>query len=96
MLFEAGRGDIVLFSSLMLHYTGPNVSTNHRWAYVVEYMKSEHFDPYIEGPYMIVAENGHRVQRMATSFRGSRDLRSLRRYFGLRGAVSWLTRDARM
>jgi ectoine hydroxylase-related dioxygenase (phytanoyl-CoA dioxygenase family) len=96
VLIEAARGDIVLFSSLMLHYTGPNVSTNHRWAYVVEYMKSEHLDPYVESPYMIVAENGHRVQRMAASFRGSRDLRALRRYFGLRGAVSWLARDARM
>jgi hypothetical protein len=55
---EAEIGDVVLFSSLMLHYTSPNVSTEDRWAYVVEYMSLDHHDPYMKPPFFVVARNG--------------------------------------
>lgn len=55
---EAEKGDLVLFSSMMLHYTSPNVSTDDRWAYVIEYMSMEHHDPYIDPPFFIAARNG--------------------------------------
>jgi hypothetical protein len=56
-------GDIVLFSSQMLHSTTPNITDHSRWAYVVEYMKAEHIDPYIESPYLMIAENGQPAMR---------------------------------
>jgi hypothetical protein len=55
---DAEIGDVVLFSSLMLHYTSPNVSTLDRWAYVVEYMSLDHHDPYKKPPFFIAARNG--------------------------------------
>jgi hypothetical protein len=55
---EAEAGDVVLFSSMMLHYTSPNVSQFDRWAYVVEYMSLEHFDPFIKPPYFVIARDG--------------------------------------
>ena len=50
-------GDVVVFSSFTLHATTPNVTQKSRWAYVVEYMQTKHIDPYIEGPYLVVAKN---------------------------------------
>ena len=44
---EAEPGDAILFSSLLLHRTSPNVGTKPRWAYVVEYMSLDQYDPYI-------------------------------------------------
>jgi hypothetical protein len=55
---DAEIGDIVLFSSLMLHYTSPNVSSEDRWAYVVEYMSLDHDDPFKKPPFFIAARNG--------------------------------------
>ncbi len=51
-------GDCVLFSSLMLHRTSPNVTDTTRLAYVIEYMSLKHYDPYIPAPYFVVARNG--------------------------------------
>lgn len=58
VFIEAKKGDIMLFSSFMLHRTLPNTSTANRWAYVIEYMSLEHYDPFIEPPYFIAARNG--------------------------------------
>lgn len=55
---SAEIGDIVLFSSKLLHSTTPNVTEESRWAYVVEYMKEKDVDPFIEPPYFMVAKAG--------------------------------------
>jgi ectoine hydroxylase-related dioxygenase (phytanoyl-CoA dioxygenase family) len=55
---EAEPGDVILFSSLMLHRTDPNVSDNPRLVYVVEYMALDQIDPYIPPPYFIAARGG--------------------------------------
>ncbi|HEY0562085.1 MAG TPA: phytanoyl-CoA dioxygenase family protein [Methylophilus sp.] len=55
---SAEIGDIVLFSSLTLHATTPNITNESRWAYVVEYMKMDHIDPYVNEPRLIIAKNG--------------------------------------
>ena len=67
---EAEAGDIVLFSSLMLHYTSPNVSPYDRLAYVVEYMSLDHFDPFISPPYFVVARNGEPHPEFVHFYRG--------------------------
>ena len=59
LLVEAEPGDVVVFSSLMLHRTPPNRSRDdHRWAYVAEYMKLDDWDPWVEAPYFVVARDG--------------------------------------
>lgn len=55
---SAEIGDIVLFNSKLLHSTTPNITQESRWAYVVEYMKGEHIDPFIDPPYLMIASNG--------------------------------------
>lgn len=55
---DAEIGDIVLFSSRLLHSTTPNTTDHSRWAYVIEYMKTEHIDPFIEPPYLMIAKAG--------------------------------------
>lgn len=55
---EAEPGDVILFSSLMLHRTDPNISDNPRLVYVVEYMALDQIDPYIAPPYFIAARDG--------------------------------------
>ncbi len=67
---EAEPGDVILFSSLMLHRTSPNVGEKPRWAYVVEYMSMDQFDPYIRKPYFIAARNGRSAPEFVRVFRG--------------------------
>lgn len=55
---SAEIGDIVLFNSKLLHSTTPNITEESRWAYVVEYMKGEHIDPFIEPPHLMIAKDG--------------------------------------
>lgn len=55
---DAEIGDIVLFSSKLLHSTTPNITQESRWAYVIEYMKVGHIDPFIEPPYLKIAKDG--------------------------------------
>lgn len=55
---SAEPGDVVLFSSYLLHSTTPNITQTSRWAYVIEYMKMSKIDPYIGPPYLVVAKNG--------------------------------------
>jgi ectoine hydroxylase-related dioxygenase (phytanoyl-CoA dioxygenase family) len=52
---EAHAGDVVVFSSLLLHRTSPNISGNERLAYVAEYMKITDFDSTIHPPYFVVS-----------------------------------------
>ena len=55
---SAMPGDAVLFSSLILHRTKPNLSNIPRLAYVIEYMSTETYDPYLEAPYFMIAKGG--------------------------------------
>ena len=48
-------GDVILFSSLLLHKTGENTTPKSRWAYVAEMLKLGDFDPTIKAPYFIAA-----------------------------------------
>jgi hypothetical protein len=70
LLVEAEAGDVVLFSSLLLHRTLPNVSDAPRWAYVIEYMSTRHFDPSIQAPYLMVARNGRPRLEWRRLYRG--------------------------
>ena len=58
VFISAEPGDVVLFSSFLLHSTTPNITQKSRWAYVVEYMQMDSIDPYIDSPYLVVAKNG--------------------------------------
>jgi ectoine hydroxylase-related dioxygenase (phytanoyl-CoA dioxygenase family) len=80
LLVEAEAGDVILFSSLTLHYTSPNVSDRERWAYVVEYLPLDDFDPYISPPYFVVARNGRSQPRFVRVFRGRVSARNQLRY----------------
>jgi ectoine hydroxylase-related dioxygenase (phytanoyl-CoA dioxygenase family) len=63
-------GDVVCFSSLMLHHTKENRSDKDRIAYVVEYMSLQHYDHYVEPPFFITSRNGQRVGRFEDSYPG--------------------------
>lgn len=80
VLLEAEAGDVILFSSLLLHYTSPNVSDRSRWAYVLEYVPLDDFDPYISPPYFIVARDGRPQPQFVRTFRGRLRLRNQLRY----------------
>jgi hypothetical protein len=88
VLIAAERGDVVLFSSFLLHHTKANVSSDDRWAYVVEYMKAADYDPFVPGPYFIAARRGRSVGKFASSYEGSRSFRNHARYFGALGAAN--------
>jgi Phytanoyl-CoA dioxygenase (PhyH) len=81
VLVEAEPGDVVLFSSLMLHRTLPNETrTDHRWAYVAEYIKLDDWDPWVEAPYFVVARDGRPAPALVHWFHGRVDPRSRLRY----------------
>jgi ectoine hydroxylase-related dioxygenase (phytanoyl-CoA dioxygenase family) len=58
VFISAEPGDVVIFSSFLLHSTTPNITQNSRWAYVVEYMQTGTIDPNIDAPYLMIAKNG--------------------------------------
>ena len=55
---DANIGDMIVFSSFMLHRTGPNEADTKRVAYVAEYMPYSDYDFGLKGPYLMVAQNG--------------------------------------
>jgi ectoine hydroxylase-related dioxygenase (phytanoyl-CoA dioxygenase family) len=55
---DANMGDIILFSSLMLHRTGPNEADTSRIAYVAEYMPLSDYDFWLDPPYFVAARDG--------------------------------------
>jgi Phytanoyl-CoA dioxygenase (PhyH) len=73
VFIEADAGDVVLFSSLMLHKTYENTTTKPRWAYVAEVMKLSEFDPTIKPPYFVAARNGQPVCEFVDSLACARD-----------------------
>lgn len=70
ILIEAEPGDVVLFSSLTLHSTTPNITQDTRWAYVIEYMKCKDFDPSVNPPYFVVARNGQPTAKFVHWYEG--------------------------
>ena len=80
VLVTAEPGDVVIFSSFTLHSTTPNITQNTRWAYVVEYMSLDHYDPGAEPPYFVVARDGKSCPEFVDSYRGSRNLISRLQY----------------
>ncbi|NJK40774.1 MAG: phytanoyl-CoA dioxygenase family protein [Acaryochloridaceae cyanobacterium SU_2_1] len=93
ILIEAEPGDVILFSSFTLHSTSPNVTQAARWAYVVEYMSLNDYDPGAKAPYFIVARNGQPTAKSVDFYRGQLNplnhlkywrwhLRNLLRWFG--------------
>ena len=58
VLIDADAGDVVLFSSLLLHKTYENTTTKSRWAYVAEMLRLGDYDPTIKAPYFVAARDG--------------------------------------
>jgi ectoine hydroxylase-related dioxygenase (phytanoyl-CoA dioxygenase family) len=59
IMIEADAGDVLLFSSLTLHKTLPNTTDDDvRWAYVLEFMSIEDYDPSVPSPYFQVSKEG--------------------------------------
>lgn len=79
----AEKGDVIVFSSLMLHHTKKNNSNSDRWAYVVEYMSLDHYDPLVPSPFFVVAENGVRNPHWVSTYRGHSRLSNRLKYVGL-------------
>jgi hypothetical protein len=73
---EANPGDVIVFSSLMMHHTPPNRSPRRRWAYVAEYMLMNQYDPFIKPPYFVAARNGNPSPRFVQRAPGARSLRN--------------------
>ncbi len=84
VFIAAEPGDVVLFSSFMLHKTNPNVTQNPRWTYVIEYMSIEHFDPGVEPPYFIVSRNGRSQPKFVHFYRGRLNPINHVKYLGFR------------
>ncbi|GMU92201.1 MAG: hypothetical protein AMXMBFR4_12590 [Candidatus Hydrogenedentota bacterium] len=84
VFIKTEKGDVVIFSSLTLHYTTRNYSENERWAWVIEYMSCDHYDPHIRPPYFIVAENGVRNPHLADSYKACHDPSARMKYLGAR------------
>lgn len=70
---EAEAGDVILFSSLLLHKTYENTTTNSRWAYVAEMLRLGDFDPTITPPYFVVARDGEPACEFVESLACARD-----------------------
>ena len=64
---DAEVGDLVLFSSWMLHYTSPNVSTFDRYAYVVEFMQLDELNPFKQPPFFVVSRGGEPCSEFTNS-----------------------------
>jgi hypothetical protein len=74
---DAQVGDVILFSSLMLHRTGPNLADSTRVAYVAEYMAMRDYDFGLkEGPYFVAAERGRSSPRFVQRQPGALSLRN--------------------
>jgi len=73
---DATAGDLIVFSSLMLHRTGPNEADSTRVAYVAEYMPLTDSDYGIEGPYFVAATSGRSDPHFVRLAPGSLSLRN--------------------
>lgn len=81
---DADIGDVIIFSSLMLHCTGPNEADNSRVAYVAEYLPLSDFNLDAKPPYYVAAEAGVSRPHFEPRQRGARSLRNQLLYLGPR------------
>jgi hypothetical protein len=70
---EAEAGDVVLFSSGLLHKTYENTTTKARWAYVAEMLQIGTFDPAVEAPYFVTFRDGKPACEFVDSLACARD-----------------------
>lgn len=77
---SAEPGDVVIFSSFLLHSTTPNITQESRWAYVIEYMQMGDIDPYIEPPYLIVAKDAKTHLEYVEHLPGEKSIRNYIKY----------------
>ncbi|MCP9820357.1 phytanoyl-CoA dioxygenase family protein [Synechococcus sp. Cruz-9H2] len=84
VLIEAEAGDVILFSSYLLHSTSVNISQHERCAYVVEFVPSRDIDPYIRSPYFRVALHGRPAPRFQSFLPSHFSLRNQLLYLGPR------------
>jgi ectoine hydroxylase-related dioxygenase (phytanoyl-CoA dioxygenase family) len=70
---EANVGDVILFSSLLLHKTYENTTTNSRWAYVAEMLKLGDYDPTTKPPYFVVSRDGKTACEFVDNLACARD-----------------------
>lgn len=68
---RAERGDVLIFSSMLLHRTGPNRTDKDRIAYVAEFMSSKHYDPEAKPPFFRVAKDGKPSPGFVRFYRGN-------------------------
>lgn len=62
------KGDLIIFSSMMLHHTKTNRSDADRCAYVAEYMSTDFLDPFVRGPYFVAMEHSLPVGQWRQSY----------------------------
>jgi ectoine hydroxylase-related dioxygenase (phytanoyl-CoA dioxygenase family) len=76
----AGAGDVVVFSSRLLHRTTPNRSGRDRWTYVVEYLGVRQLDPFQAPPYFVASRGRRSDPRFLRWPAGRRSLRQQAAY----------------
>jgi ectoine hydroxylase-related dioxygenase (phytanoyl-CoA dioxygenase family) len=81
-MIGARAGDVVVFSSRMLHMTTPNTSDDVRWAYVLEYMRMADIDPFVSGPRFVVARGGRSTPGFVDELGSEQTIRNRVRYSG--------------
>jgi ectoine hydroxylase-related dioxygenase (phytanoyl-CoA dioxygenase family) len=81
---DADEGDLIIFSSLMLHCTGPNEADSTRVAYVAEYMPLHEFAPDLKAPFFVAAEAGKSNPHFVQSQLGARSVKNQLMYLGPR------------
>ena len=77
---KAYRGDVLFFSSMLLHRSGPNITDKNRVAYVAEYLSSKNYDPFVRPPFFQVAKNGRPAPKFIRFYKGSLSLPNRIRY----------------
>lgn len=73
---DADAGDLIIFSSLILHCTGPNRADTERVAYVAEYLRFEDYAPASTPPFFVVAEGGKPNPHFSRKKPGARSIRN--------------------
>jgi ectoine hydroxylase-related dioxygenase (phytanoyl-CoA dioxygenase family) len=81
---EAEPGDVLVFSSFILHRTGPNQTQSDRVAYLAEFMERQYLDPYTKPPYFMVSKAGRPQPLMTRFYEGNTSFRNHLRYVGPR------------
>ena len=87
VFISAEPGDVVIFSSFLLHSTTPNITQKSRWAYVVEYMKVGDIDPNVDAPYLMIAKDGKSQMEYVDQLPNQHSLKNRLKYKGLKQTI---------